>query len=137
MVKTKYGVTIYVRKMTVIDLKYLFTRDSEKTNILNIFYSLHAVDEFLILLHFKVKIQNLLCTRRLFIEQVHNAYPRRRIRGIDTSEPSVNIIFVFTCVFLMAVFQKYLRYFLLSGLDLTTYITKSVFLRGMYRYQIC
>ena len=71
------------------------------------------------------------------IEQLHNAYPGRRIRGIDTSEPSGDIIFVFPCVFLMAIFLKYLCNFFLSGLDPTTYITKSVFLRGMYRYQIC
>ena len=48
MIKTKYAVTRYVRKMTVIDLKYLFTRDSEKTNILNLPYPLDAVDELFI-----------------------------------------------------------------------------------------
>jgi len=71
------------------------------------------------------------------IEQLHNAYPGRRIREIDTSEPSGDIIFVFPCVFLMALFLKYLRNFFLSGLDPTTYITKIVFSRGMYWYQIC
>ena len=71
------------------------------------------------------------------IEQLHNAYPCRRIRGIDTSEPSGDIIFVFPCVFLMAIFFKYLCNFFLSGLDPTTYITKSVFSRGMSWYQIC
>ena len=74
---------------------------------------------------------------KFYASQVHNAYRRRRIRGIDTSEPSGDIIFVFPCVFLMAIFFKYLCNFFLSGLDPTTYITKSVFLRGMYRYQIC
>ena len=70
------------------------------------------------------------------IEQVLNAYPGRRICGIDTSEQSGDIIFVFTCVFLMAVFSKYLRNFFLTGLDPTTYTTKSVFSRGLYWYQI-